>query len=106
MNDASDALLDELRREYRESAGERLRQVEVLLGSAGRTFTPAELVSLARHFHSFAGMGATYGFPRISQLGDDLEASIRPLVRSGLLPDDETVARWRKLVGEIAVELC
>lgn len=106
MSDAPDALLDELRGEYRQSAGERLRQVEALLGIAGRTFTPAELVSLARHFHSFAGMGATYGFPRISQLGDELEVSIRPLVRSNLLPDAETVERWRKLVGEIAAELC
>jgi HPt (histidine-containing phosphotransfer) domain-containing protein len=99
----SDPLLDELRREYRASARVRLEEVDALLRGLPDS---AAVRALARHFHAFSGMGATYGFPRISQLGDDLEASILPLVRSGAPPDGETVARWQKLLREIALELC
>jgi hypothetical protein len=133
----SDPLLEELRRQYRESARERLEEVAGLLervsgflgvprSSSGSSEDaadlsrgtprnseepeehdePDELRLLARHFHGFAGMGATYGFPRVSEIGDELEASIGPLIRDAVLPDAATVARWRELAGEIARELC
>jgi HPt (histidine-containing phosphotransfer) domain-containing protein len=105
----TDALLQELRRQYRDSARERLEEVGRLLDAAGSVQAEGlavTMTSLARHFHAFSGMGATYGFPRISVLGDELEASIAPFIRSGAAPDAGTMARWRELLREIAAELC
>ncbi|HYI11868.1 MAG TPA: Hpt domain-containing protein [Thermoanaerobaculia bacterium] len=101
----TDPLLEELRSQYRESARLRLEEVGELLDGA-RTSSPAQLEALARHFHAFAGMGATYGFPRISELGNELERAIGPVVDGGTPPDPATLARWRELVREIAAELC
>lgn len=57
--------------------------------------------ALARHFHAFAGLGGTYGFPRISELGDEAEASILPILRRGEEPAGATLARWRAICAQI-----
>lgn len=98
----SDPLLEELREQYRDGARVRVAEVEALLERVDAETLP----QLTRHFHAFAGMGATYGFPRISALGDELEGSILALVRSEAMPDAATVARWRDVMREIARELC
>jgi CheY-like chemotaxis protein len=93
----TDPILDELREWFREAARKRLEEMAPLLESVD-----AEAVrKLARHFHAFAGLGATYGFTRVSELGDEGEASILPLVRSGAMPTDVLVARWQELSAEI-----
>jgi hypothetical protein len=44
-------------------------------------------------------MGATYGFPRVSELGDEGEGLFHS-------PPEIAVPRWRELVDEIERELC
>jgi len=90
-------LLLELRERFRETVRARLAEMAPLLDA-----TDVESVrALARHFHAFAGLGGTYGFPRISELGDEGEASILPVLRCGTEPTGATIARWRALCAQI-----
>lgn len=100
----SDPLLAELRAHFRESAAARLQEIAPLLDVVAHDGDA--LQRLARHFHAFSGLGATYGYPRISELGDELEGSILPLAKRGETPSAEEIARWRLVVDEIARELC
>ena len=88
--------MNELRDRYRENARPRFAEMRAALDAL-----PDEdaLQTLKRHFHAFAGMGATYGFPRVSELGDEGEGLFRS-------PAETAVPRWRELVDEIERELC
>lgn len=105
----SDVLMQSLRVRFRETAAERLRemnaQLELLESDPHDTST---VQRLARHFHGLAGLGATYGYPAVSELADEGEATILPLAKSGVPPPSALLARWRTLVAamqqEIAVE--
>ncbi len=97
----NDALLQELRERFRETSRKRLAEIAPLLDA----IDPESIRALARHFHAFAGLGGTYGFPRVSELGDEGEASILPIVRCGDEPTGATIARWRELCAEIEREL-
>jgi diguanylate cyclase (GGDEF)-like protein len=78
----------------------------VLLGCLERdSCDAAALQQLARHFHALAGMGGTYGFPRVSELGDEAEASMQPVVRRGVPADHAAIVRWWQLVNAIGLEL-
>lgn len=95
--------MDELREHFRASSRPRIAEMRELVA------TPPDAVrvqTLARHFHALSGLGGTYGFARVSELGDEAEASILPLARGGGVPDARTLARWRELIEEIARELC
>ena len=84
--------MNDLREYYRESSHERLAELRA-------AFDRGDLDEIRRHFHAFSGMGGTYGFPRISVLGDEAEG----LMKS---PDAAALARCRELMDEIARELC
>jgi len=102
----SETLLTDLRTRFREAAGTRVVEMTVLLGCLERD--PSDVVALrqlARHFHALAGMGGTYGFPRVSELGDDAEGTLLPLVKRGGTPDAASIARWFELTQEIGREL-
>lgn len=95
-------LSEDLRRRFRETTRVRIAEMAVLLAALEEDATTRDaLERLATHFHALAGMGATYGFPRISELGDEGEATIHPLVRDKGLPDEATVARWRMVIAGI-----
>jgi HPt (histidine-containing phosphotransfer) domain-containing protein len=95
--------VNELRAYFVEGSRARLTE----LRAAFDRLPDAEAMQIvARHFHAFAGMGGTYGFTRVSELGDAAEETTIPLFRSGAQPDPATVARWRELADEIERELC
>ena len=83
--------MDSLRAHFRESTGERLREMVALLDSLDRDASARE--RLHRHFHALSGLGATYGYPRVSELGAEGESTGDP-------------ARWRELVDAVARALC
>jgi chemotaxis protein histidine kinase CheA len=87
----SDELMDSLRAHFRESTAERLREMTALLDLLDRDAGAME--KLQRHFHALAGLGATYGYPRVSELGDEGESTNDP-------------ARWRELMDAVARALC
>lgn len=99
-------LQDELRERFRDMARVRIEEMTALVEQieADRSDLRA-LAGLAIHFHGLAGMGGTFGFPRVSEIGDEAEELIFPIVKSGLTPDEATVAKFRAVVGEIAEEL-
>lgn len=95
--------MDELRVRFRETTEIRLREMTSLLDALDRDGNDATaLQSLALHFHALAGLGGTYGYPRVSELGDEGEVSILPIVREGHGITEGIVARWRELVGDVA----
>ncbi len=95
--------MNELRAHFRESSRARLPELRAALE---RLPDPQAMQLVARHFHAFAGMGGTYGFPRVSALGDEAERTTLPASRGEVVPDAATVARWRELADEIERELC
>lgn len=78
-----------LREHFRRSTEERLREMRSLL----ETLDDDATQRLTRHFHALSGLGATYGYPRISELGDEGERTTDR-------------ARWRELVDAVARVLC
>jgi HPt (histidine-containing phosphotransfer) domain-containing protein len=84
--------VNELRDRFRESSLVRLEELRV-------AFDRGAIDEIRRHFHGFSGMGGTYGFPRISVLGDEAEGLLKS-------PDAAALARCRELMDEIARELC
>ena len=102
----SGTFVEDLRVRFRETSAMRLTEMAELLTLIESDPANAPAVKkLAQHFHGLAGMGGTYGFPRVSQLGDEAEESIQPLVRSGAAPDAAMIARWRTLLRELETEL-
>jgi chemotaxis protein histidine kinase CheA len=103
----TDLLMEELRVRFRETAAVRLHEMTSLLDALDRDRGDAPaLEKLGRHFHALSGLGATYGFPQISALGDEAEGAILPLVRGAKSPPDALLARWRELVAAVSTELC
>ena len=102
----SDEMLLDLRGRFRETAQVRLGEMTSLLEQLGNGTSDGQAIErLSRHFHGLAGMGATYGFPQVSQLGGEGEELILPLVKSGQPPDPATVERWKAIVEEMKAEL-
>jgi chemotaxis protein histidine kinase CheA len=99
----TDTLMAELRVRFRETAAVRLHEMASLLEMLERDRgDSAALDKLGRHFHALSGLGATYGYPRVSTLGDEAEGMILPLMRSGKSPETASLARWRELVDAVA----
>lgn len=98
--------MQSLRVRFRETAVERLQEMTAQLSmlESNPHDTPA-MQQLARHFHGLAGLGATYGFPRVSELADEGEETILPLAKGGVPPPSALVARWRSLVESMLREL-
>jgi diguanylate cyclase (GGDEF)-like protein len=63
------------------------------------------LQALLRNFHALSGLGATCGYPRITELGDEAEGAILPIQRRGTIPSTEMLERWRSLADEVQREL-
>lgn len=102
----SDALHRLLRERFQHSAAGRLTEMRAAIAILETNpVDEAALELLARHFHALAGMGGTYGFPRISELGDDAEQDMALLVRVGAPPGEADVARWRTVMQAIERQL-
>jgi hypothetical protein len=101
---SSDPLMDELRVRFRATTEIRLQEMGVLLDALDRDAgDKASLQKLALHFHALSGMGATYGYPGISRLGEEGESALLPLAAANATFSDR--GRWRGLVADIAREL-
>lgn len=102
----TDGLMQDLRVRFRETTAARLLEMWPLLDALEQNPADASaLLKLSRHFHALAGLGATYGYPRVSELGDEAESAIVPLVRNGEPPPRPLLARWRELVSTVAAAL-
>ena len=69
-----------------------------------QVLAPADLEALAgtlRGFHSFAESGATYGFPRVSEIGRAGEAACASLVAGRALPEAYRLAALGALLDSL-----
>jgi chemotaxis protein histidine kinase CheA len=99
-------MLQELRVHFRQTTAVRLGEMTALLETLQRDPGDAHaLYELARHFHALAGLGATYGYRKVSELGDEGEGSMLDIERGRAALSQETLARWRELVEAVAIEL-
>lgn len=100
------AEMEPLRARFRVSTAARVREMAALVEALERDAgdRPA-LDALARHFHGLAGLGTTYGFPRISALADEGEASAIPRARNGAPAGVEDLRQWRALIAAMEAEL-
>jgi hypothetical protein len=98
---------EELREYFLTGARSRVDEMRDLLARlTGDTHDAAAFELLGKHFHWMAGLGGTYGFARISKLGDEAEAAIIPMRRAGAFPSESDTAAWSAIVDGIAAELC
>ena len=98
--------IDLLRERFQSST--RLRRVEISPLLDRLEADPGDVEAargLMRHFHYFAGLGKTCGFPRVSAIGDEGEASALPFVRDGAGVPPETIRHWRELFDTIQDEV-
>ena len=102
----SDVLLDELRGRFRDTSRARVLAMAALLDELERNPADANaLRQLGKHFHGLAGAGGTYGFPRVSELGDEAEGEILPMVRNAKAATAEQVVHWRDILRSIEQDL-
>ncbi|HET8798180.1 MAG TPA: Hpt domain-containing protein [Thermoanaerobaculia bacterium] len=95
--------LEELRPHFRAATRERLRQMRAQLDALAAD--PAQAEPLLRNFHALTGLGGTYGFPRLSELGDEAEETLLAVVRRGAPLTPELERRWREIVEEMEREV-
>lgn len=97
MTTIADAF-DELRGLFRETTRARLEEMTRCVDALETD--PADrdaLRKLARHFHGLAGLGTTYGYARISELGELAEMQIS----TGTM----AFAHWREIIRAVAEEI-
>jgi diguanylate cyclase (GGDEF)-like protein len=65
----------------------------------------ATLRQLMRLFHNLAGMGAVYGFPRVTALGRDGEIRCLELLRTSADPTPPDLDAWRQRIDALRADL-
>ena len=103
---AFDSLLAELKRDFAKGCPERFRQLMDLCSDVERGSDPlGALRELMRKFHSIAGVGATCGFARVTDLARRGEEETDSALRSGEVPTREQVAGWRDLISAMDTQV-
>ncbi len=100
MEDWNEALED-LRREYLREVPERVIALRTCVERLRVVPDDAELLNELRSgFHLFAGSGATYGFPRVTELGREGEQLCLAAKKRGVaLP--ESLKIWETLLADV-----
>ncbi|MFA6958261.1 MAG: Hpt domain-containing protein [Thermoanaerobaculia bacterium] len=97
--------LAELAEQFRVSAIERLVVMRELVARFDANRADREtLVLIHRHFHGLAGLGGTYGFPRVSELAADVESACDDALAAAPA-DDAFIALLRSGIEAIGREV-
>lgn len=105
MNQWHDLLRD-LRGPYIRESAVKLEDAGSLIHALRADAGDADaLSSLLRRFHGFAGSGATYGFPRVTELGREGESTCIAVQRANRVPTPDDLAGWTSLLGAMGSEL-
>lgn len=98
--------LDRLRKEYRRGSADRIAKLEQALSRLEQNLSDADaLKELRRHFHSLAGTGSIFGFPRLSELGLRGERVCDALIAGKSAPTSSELNQWRELLEALRAEL-
>jgi CheY-like chemotaxis protein len=93
----SDPWLEQLREEFRVATKARVSTARSLLSA----LDAERIRELGRHFHAFAGQGATYGYPAVTELGEEGESSVEEVLKGGQIPATSALARWAQILDGI-----
>ncbi|HEX9982420.1 MAG TPA: response regulator [Thermoanaerobaculia bacterium] len=97
---------EELRAHFRETAANRLAEMARCITTLLADPRDAGCFNtLSRHFHGLAGLGTTYGFPRISELADVGEAETIELLRHHAAPDVLRIHHWGALIEQMSAAI-
>lgn len=92
----------ELKRRYRASLPDKLREIQALWASLEASGSTREILdALRRRLHQLAGSAGPYGFPELS----DTAARLETLVASLLLEREEPANTWPKEAVDAMSEL-
>ena len=98
--------LDSLRSLFTEHAERRIEEMRRLLTALQDNRPNADVLrQLRAHFHSFAGLGSTYGYPQASELGDRGESRVSEVLQESGAPGNEDLAAWRRFVDALEADL-
>ena len=98
--------LDSLRSQFTAHAERRIKEMRRLLADLrGERTNVDALRQLRGHFHSFAGLGTTYGHPKSTELGDAGESRASHLLNETAAPVDEDLTAWQRLVDALEADL-
>lgn|GEM_PF-331059 len=99
-------ILKQLRETYFASAEKRLFDISEALTGLESDLGDLEILrELRRHFHGFAGSGATYGFPEITTLGRKGESRCDEILERAGTTEAQDIGLWRECVSGISAEL-
>jgi len=102
----TEMLLGELQARFRETTRVRLEEMARSVQQLESDPANEEAIArLARAFHALAGLGGTYGFARVSELGEEAESAILPLLRSRGTVPFATLRRWREILDAVSTEI-
>jgi chemotaxis protein histidine kinase CheA len=100
----NDELLAELAAQFRTSLRERLETMRALVARLDGDRADREtLILVHRHFHGLAGLGGTYGFPRVSEISAAAEAACDDALATAPL-DDAFIALLGNAIDSIERE--
>ncbi len=105
MNNFPDSLFNDLREQFVCNAADRLSQIAHLLDVLEQN--PADvdaLLSLHRCYHSFAGAGGTFGFPRITSISQLAEQHCTALIESHATVKGVDLSEWRRIHDALRAE--
>jgi diguanylate cyclase (GGDEF)-like protein len=99
----NDPLAAELQSRFRETTRVRLQEMRThLTRLEANPGDAAALSALTRAFHALSGLGGTYGFPKVSELGDVAEG-MSLHVQTPVAP--AVLERWRAILDDVAAEI-
>ncbi len=98
--------LEALREQFLSGSAARLDRIEADLQRLSRVPGDSEaLTDLRLAFHGFSGLGGSYGFPKVTMLGQDGERHCDAVAADGREPGESDLAVWRDLLNGLRSQL-
>lgn len=101
----NDEFLAELSEQFRTGALARLETMRALVAHFDEDRSDREtMILIHRHFHGLAGLGGTYGYPRVSEIAADVETACEGVL-AGNPTDDAFFALLRSGIDALRREV-
>jgi diguanylate cyclase (GGDEF)-like protein len=103
---AVDEEFEHLRAQFVRRSKAKIEVAGTLLATLGQAPGDSRsLQDLMRFFHSLAGVGSSFGFPRVTALAKEGELECLALIRDEANPSASEIENWTRLLGALAHEL-
>lgn len=103
---AKDEEFEQLRTQFVRRTKAKIELATSQLASLSQTPEDSRtLQDLMRFFHGLAGVGTSFGFPRITAVAKEGELECMALIRGQAAPSASEIENWTRLLGALAHEL-